>query len=174
MNIALVPAPVEQKPLFSRLMQLYAYDFSETTGEDIDADGLFRAPSIDPCWTDPARHPFLIRVDGACAGFVIVGGRSRLVEDRASWDMAEFFVLRRFRLHGVGAAAATLAFDAFRGPWEVRQTARNTAATAFWRKVIERYTGGQLREVTWDDDRWRGPVQMFDNAGYGGLRSGSV
>lgn len=163
-DITIAPAPVEQKPLFSRLMQLYAYDFSEVTGADIGDDGLFRAPAVDPCWTDPRRHPFLIRADGACAGFLIVSGRSRLVEALSCWDVAEFFVLRRFRRSGVGTRAATLAFDTFRGPWEVRQTARNTAATAFWRRVIEDYTGGRFREEIRDDATWRGPVQRFDNA----------
>jgi predicted acetyltransferase len=164
MHVAIVAAPVEQRPLLARLMQLYAYDFSETTDADVDDDGLFRAPPVEPCWIDPWRHPFLIRADGACAGFVIVHDRSRLVEGRACSDVGEFFVLRRFRRRGVGARAATLAFDAFPGPWEVRQTARNTAATAFWRKVIDRYTQGRFREVLWDDARWRGPVQMFESA----------
>lgn len=164
MKIEIVGAPIEQKPLLSRLMQLYAYDFSETTGDDVGEDGLFRAPSVDLCWAEPWRHPFLVRADGRCAGFVIVSGRSRLVEGLACWDVAEFFVLRKYRRSGVGTRAATLAFDAFRGPWEVRQTVRNTAATAFWRKVVERYTGGRFHEVMWDDARWRGPVQRFDNA----------
>jgi predicted acetyltransferase len=163
MSIEIVPAPIEQQPLLARLMQLYAYDFSETTGGDVGEDGLFRAPSVETCWSEPGRRPFLIRVGGACAGFAIVGDRSRLVEGRACWDMAELFVLRRYRLGGVGARAAALAFDAFPGPWEVRQMARATAATAFWRKAIGRYTGGRFTEVAWDDARWRGPVQAFES-----------
>lgn len=59
--------------------------------------------------------------------------------------------------------AATRLFDAFRGPWEVRQLFRNTAATAFWRAVIGAYTGGGFGEVVVDDERWRGPVQAFDS-----------
>jgi hypothetical protein len=34
-------------------------------------------------------------------------------------------------------------------------------ATAFWRKVIERYTSGAWEELAWDDDRFRGVVQRF-------------
>jgi predicted acetyltransferase len=162
-EVALVVAPVEQRPLFARLMQLYAYDFSEVTGDDLGDDGLYRAPSIDRYWQEPWWRPFLVRAGGACAGFVVVSSRSRLVEGLDRWDMAEFFVLRRFRRGGVGTRAATLAFDAFRGPWEVRQMARAAAATAFWRSAIGRYTGGSFREVAWDDARWRGPVQLFDS-----------
>jgi len=163
MEVALIPAVVEQKPLVARLFQLYAYDFSEVTGDDPGPAGLFRVPSIDRYWQETGWRPFLLEVDGACAGFVVVSGRSRLADGLDRWDMAEFFVLRRHRRAGVGMRAAVLAFEAFPGPWEVRQMARATAATAFWRKVIDRYTGGRFKEVTWDDARWRGPVQMFDS-----------
>jgi predicted acetyltransferase len=163
MEVALLAAGIEQRSTFSRLMQLYAYDFSEVTRDDVGEDGLFRVPSIDRYWQEPWWRPFLLRVGSACAGFVIVGSRSRLVEGLDRWDMAEFFVLQRYRRAGVGTRAANLAFDAFRGPWEVRQMARATAATAFWRSAIHRYTSGRFREVAWDDARWRGPVQMFDS-----------
>jgi predicted acetyltransferase len=164
MDVALVPAGPEQEPLFARLFQLYAYDFSEVTGDDPNAEGLFRVPAIDPYWHEPGWRPFLLEVSGACGGFVIVSDRSRLVDERRRWDMAEFFVLRRHRRAGVGTRAAILAFQTFPGPWEVRQRVRATAATAFWRKVIDRYTGGRFEEVAWDDVRWQGPVQMFESS----------
>jgi hypothetical protein len=43
----------------------------------------------------------------------------------------------------------------------VRQKAENQAATAFWRRLIGRYTGGQFEELWLDDERWRGPTQRF-------------
>jgi hypothetical protein len=49
----------------------------------------------------------------------------------------------------VGARAAAALFDRFAGPWEVRVLRRNTAALAFWRKVIDRYTGGAYTELEW-------------------------
>ena len=78
-----------------------------------------------------------------------------------AFDMAEFFVMRRYRRKGVGAAAATAAFDRFKGPWEIRQRRENVAATAFWRRVIGGYTGGKFDEVHWDNAAWTGPVQTF-------------
>jgi predicted acetyltransferase len=163
MQVELVPARPEQRSLFAGLMQLYAYDFTDVTDADVGEDGLYQAPSVDRYWQEPWWRPFLLRVGGACAGFAVVSGKSRLVDGLDRWDMAEFFVLRRYRRAGVGTRAATLAFDAFRGPWEVRQRARAYAATAFWRSVLHRYTGGRFREVTWDDARWSGPVQLFDS-----------
>jgi hypothetical protein len=46
----------------------------------------------------------------------------------------------------------------------VREKTENLAATAFWRRVIGRYTGGRFEEVVLDDERWRGPVQRLDSS----------
>jgi predicted acetyltransferase len=84
-----------------------------------------------------------------------------LTGDPAVSDVAELFVLGRYRRHRVGMRAAHLAFDRYPGAWEVRQRSWNTAATAFWRRAIGAYTGGVYTEQVLDDDRWTGPVQTF-------------
>jgi predicted acetyltransferase len=75
--------------------------------------------------------------------------------------VAEFFVMRKYRRKGIGAACAAQAFDLFPRRWEVRQLAANAAATAFWRRAIHRYSDGRFEEALLDDERWRGPVQSF-------------
>jgi predicted acetyltransferase len=147
------------------LFELYAYDFSEILGLDVGKNGRFKPPPLEVYWTDPRRHAFLIQVDERLAGFALVQERSHFTGAEAVNDMAEFFVLRRYRRRGVGEHVAGRLFDQFPGPWEVRQRAENHAATAFWRRAIARYTGGRFEEVLWDDERWRGPVQRFESAG---------
>jgi predicted acetyltransferase len=105
-----------------------------------------------------------VRVDAQTAGFALVHRRSRITGDTDTWDVAEFFVMRPYRRKGAGSQAAHQMFDRFRGRWEVRQLHANTAATQFWRAVIARYTRGRYSEAVCDDDRWRGPVQAFDNS----------
>ena len=78
--------------------------------------------------------------------------------------MTEFFVLRRFRRHGVGRAAAFAAFDHFGGPWEVRQREENPNATAFWRRTIDEYTRGDYEETRWVRPQWSEFVQTFSTA----------
>jgi predicted acetyltransferase len=163
MDVALIEVPPAGEPTIERMMQLYAYDFSEFMGSDVDEDGRFRGGTpLATCWTEPWRHAFLVRADGRIAGFTILDERSRLTGDPAVADVAEFFVLRRYRRRGVGAAAAARAFSLYPRAWEVRQTVANTAATAFWRHTIAAYTGGAFKETVLDDTRWRGPVQTFD------------
>jgi predicted acetyltransferase len=167
MDIRLSAAAAGERPTLEALFELYAYDFSEILGFDVADDGRFQLPSLDPYWTDPRNHAFLIRADGKLAGFALVQGRSRLTGDEAVHDMAEFFVMRKYRRHGVGRQAAEFLFNRFRGRWEVRQKAENRAATAFWQRAIGEYTGGRFEDIVLDDERWRGPVQRFDS-GEGG------
>ncbi len=163
MNVRVDPAAREDLPRLRALFTLYAYDFSELLGLDVDDDGGFTVPALEAYWAEPGRHPFLIRVDGKLAGFALVNARSRLTGDDGVHDLAEFFVLRRYRRRGVGERAAAWLFERFRGRWEVRQKPENLAATAFWRRVIGRHTGERFEDVLWDDERWRGPVQRFES-----------
>ena len=159
--ISLEPASKAERPALENLMQLYIYDWSELRPLDVGADGRFPDYPLAAYWEDAWRHPLLLRVDGRLAGFALVSERSRLTGAAGVFDMAEFFVMRRFRRKRVGLAAASAAFDRFKGPWEIRQHDENSAATAFWRSAIDRYTGGSYREVRWDDHAWTGPVQML-------------
>ena len=165
MDVTLSEAAPEAEPMLARLMQLYAYDFSELMGFDIGEDGTFAGgTTLASFWSESWRHPFVIRADTRIAGFCILDERSRLSGDRSICDVAEFFVLRKFRRRGVGAQAARLAFARYPRRWEVRQTAENVAATAFWRRAIADHTGGAFTETFVDDARWRGPVQSFGPA----------
>ncbi|HEY0707925.1 MAG TPA: GNAT family N-acetyltransferase [Polyangia bacterium] len=157
----LVPATRSHLPVLANLFQLYCHDFSELLGLSVAEDGRFATPDLTPYFEETWCHPFLIRVDDRWAGFVLAQQRSRLTDDRQTWDVAEFFVMRAFRRTGIGTQAATEVFDRFPGRWEVRQLPANTAATAFWRKVLTRYTGGAVTETVHDSDGWKGPVQTF-------------
>ena len=161
MNVTVTPATVDDAGRLGALFELYVYDFSEILGLDVGDDGRFLLPPLERWFLEPRRHAFLIHVDGKLAGFALVHGMSRLSGDEGISDLAEFLVLRKYRCRGVGERAAAWIFDRFRGPWEVRQKPENDAATAFWRRVIDRYTGGRFTEETLDNHHWRGPVQRF-------------
>ena len=161
MSVSLDRATATDRPLLVNLMQLYSYDWSPLVGLDVDAEGRFAGVDLNPYWGDDLHHPFVLRVDGRPAGFALIVGRSRLTGTVGVHDMAEFFVMRRYRRQGVGSAAARAAFDAFRGPWEVRQRDEHQEATRFWRAVIDRYSGGEYTESRCDDASWKGVVQRF-------------
>lgn len=70
-TFTVVNAPVQEKQALKRLMELYIYDFSEFLPLDVDEEGFFGYPYFDEYWSDPARHPFFIKVDGKLAGFIL-------------------------------------------------------------------------------------------------------
>lgn len=161
MKIELNPAALEEKVLLERLMELYLYDFSEFDRVDVDDQARYGYPFLDRYWDEAGRRPFLIRVDGVLAGFVLVFEFSLL--GLAGHMIAEFFVMRKFRRMGVGRTAAIAAFAQFPGHWEVSQVFQNVTGQRFWRKVIAEYTRGNYREVGLNNEVWQGPVQTFEN-----------
>jgi predicted acetyltransferase len=128
-DVQVLPAGPGDKPVVRRLLELYRYDFSEFDGSDLDEHGEYGYLYLDVYWTEPDRRPFLLRVDGKWAGFALVRTGPPL-------DMAEFFVLRKYRRSGVGRRTAMALFGMFPGTWTVRQQLSNPSATVFWRSVI--------------------------------------
>ena len=56
--------------------------------------------------------------------------------------MAEFFILRGYRRHGVGVRAARMMYGGcLQGGWEVRVTDNNSVARAFWQRAVSEFTG---------------------------------
>jgi predicted acetyltransferase len=140
-KIEAIPATHDQQPILANLIELYAHDFSEFVDLEIGEDGRFGYASLPLYWTEPGRHPFLIRIDGLLAGFVLVKQGSELTGNQQAWDMAEFFILRGYRRRGIGATAAHQVWKHFPGPWEVRIMQANTSALHFWTKAIAAFTG---------------------------------
>jgi predicted acetyltransferase len=161
MDVEVRLAGPDDRPVLRRLMQLYLYDFATIARWDIGGDGLYgNAERIEGFWTDPGMSAFLIRADGALAGFALVRERAYFA-GAGTRDISEFFVLRRHRKRGVGERAARRLFDLFPGRWEVAELASNAEAQAFWRRVIDRYTGGRFEEAPRPDGQ--GVMQRFDS-----------
>ena len=155
----LAPLTEGERPLFAQLAEFYLYDFTGFAAWDVGEDGRFgRDAWPRSLWERDGRHPLLLRVRGRPAGFAVVDERSPLPGGEDRRYVAEFFVLRRYRRLGYGAAMAGAIFDRIPGRWHVLQMEQNTAAQAFWRRVIGGYTGGRYTEFVHRGE----PVQGFD------------
>jgi predicted acetyltransferase len=146
-HLEVIPATPEQAPILANLIELYAHDFSEFLPIDVAEDGRFGYPTLPLYWSDPGRHPLLIRIDGKLAGFAFIKRGSEVFDNGAVWDMAEFFILRRYRRHGTGTKAAHTLWALFPGPWEVRVMQANVAAQPFWTKAIASFAGAAIAPV---------------------------
>ncbi|WP_405459491.1 GNAT family N-acetyltransferase [Paenibacillus sp. HJGM_3] len=161
-NMTLELAAFEEKTVMRQLLSLYKYDFTDYLPDDINEHGLFEYKYLDHYWTETGRFPFFLRVDGRLAGLALVR-RFESGDQPYAYDMAEFFVMRKYRRSGLGRSAAVELFDRFPGRWTVRQVETNVPSQAFWRNVIRSYTGGSYEEIRRED--WDGPIQTFVSGG---------
>ena len=106
LNIDVSPAAVAERPILRHLMELYLYDFSEVDGADVGYLGFYDYPYLDHYWVEAERSPFLVRVNGYLAGFVLVARYDYLSGQKDCWVIAEFFILRKYRHQGVGEHVA--------------------------------------------------------------------
>ena len=131
-HVELLPASLEQQPILANLLELYIHDFSEFLPLELRSDGRFGYSNLAAYWRDPEthpdRHPFLVRVDGNLAGFVLIKRGSGISGDASVWDMAEFFIVRGHRRHGIATKIAHDVWSRFPGRWEVRVMESNQPA----------------------------------------------
>ncbi len=154
-HIEIIPARQEQEPILANLLELYAYDFSEFHDLELGCNGRFGYGDLLLYWSEPGRHPFLVWVEGKLAGLVLVKRGSEVSGDESVWDVAEFFVLRRYRRRGIGTQVAHEVWRQFPGRWEVRVMESNTAARVFWAHAISMLTGEATQPVRVEKDgRW--------------------
>ena len=152
MKVEVEQVTESQKETLANLLELYSYDFTEYVDADVGDDGRFGYRYLPDYFKDPGRHPFLVRVDGHYAGFGLVRQADR--EGELFTDMAEFFIMRRYRRQGCGAVVAKRVFGLFPGPWELRVMRANEPAQAFWHRVVVDYTGENFEERWFDDETW--------------------
>ena len=144
-QVTLEQATPADATLLSNLLELYIHDLSEVFPIDPGADGRFGYHKLPLYWSEPEqRFPFLIRSGGKVVGFALATRGSPATNNPEVLDVAEFFVLRRYRRTGCGRRAAALLFDRIPGRWIVRVSEGNRGARPFWESVVGAYTRGQF------------------------------
>lgn len=145
-QVLLEIAGSHEMPVLSNLLELYQHDLSECFEVDVQPDGRFGYDRLPLYWSEPERRfPYIIRIGTQLAGFALATLGSPLSDDPNVHDVAEFFVLRRYRRCEVGRQAAHLLWNRYPGPWSVRVFEKNAAALTFWQDVIGEYAGSAIR-----------------------------
>ncbi|MGE7979838.1 MULTISPECIES: GNAT family N-acetyltransferase [unclassified Psychrobacillus] len=146
MSITIEQVDYERKFVLRHLIELYNYDFSEFTNDDVNEIGLYDYKYLDNYWNEPNRYPFFIKVNSKYAGFALI----RKITNDSSNDvynsMAEFFVMKKYRKMGVGRIAAINLFGKYKEKWEVSVIKENKDAQIFWKKVICKYSNNNYIE----------------------------
>ena len=165
MQIELVEVTPAHAPVLDALLELYQYDFTEFTDEDVGDDGRFGNDMVDAVLRQrsgalriPAAHRRQVGGADAAASRRVPRRRTRVHGHRRVLRDAEVSAQRRRR--SAGAALSSIASRAAGKYARSRTTCRRRRSGA---AIIGRYTGGRFEERTWDDEKWRGPVQFFDS-----------
>jgi predicted acetyltransferase len=147
-EITLERASAVDAELLSNLLELYIHDLSAAfPSVELGPDGRFGYPKLPLYWSEPERRfAFLIRSGGKLAGFALATRGSPASDDPTVLDVAEFFVLRRYRRSSVGRDAARLLWSCLPGTWIVRVSEGNVGALPFWASTIAGFTGGAAIE----------------------------
>lgn len=149
-DIQLIPATLADWPLIQNMARFYVYDMSEflgfLEGWELPNDGLYECIDFKKYWQDPHAFPFLIQYKGENIGFAIVDKKGSHAS--IDFNMAQFFILNKFKHKGISQYVAKKCFDQFRGTWEVNVISGNEAAYRFWRKTIKDYTNNHFQEYS--------------------------
>ncbi len=144
--------PLERDVLW-RLIQLCMHDYSEFDRFEIGPDGKFNYRWFDAYFLEAQRHPFFVRVGGQLGGFVLV--RESNGEEDWDFQVAEFFILRRYRRAGIGRDVARKVLSMFPGIWGISFDDENTPAVNFWRSVAGQFEQVLLQREPGKENRGR-------------------
>ena len=146
MSFEIYDAKENEKEIILNLMQLYTYELSffedETTNFQLLDSGLYAMSKyIELYWKEENRHPYILKFNGNLAGFVL----QRFNEENHN-EIAEFFVINKYRKLGAGTFMAKEMFKKYKGKWEIRTLLKNKRAQEFWRKVVKEASNGNYEE----------------------------
>ncbi len=146
-----VPTGPEHTELVRNLYQFYAYESSDWEQEDVEVDGRFyiHDDHLARYWQEPDWSAHLILVDGFIAGFVLIE-RSELPGLEAL-ELADLFVLKKYRRQGIGRALATQILLSGANAWLVRFYRQDETAVAFWHAVLDELPR-PVQAIEVDDD----------------------
>jgi predicted acetyltransferase len=145
----------ESDALLRNLFEHYCHDMSEWFDVDTNSDGS-HSHDTTSIWAKE-DGAYLAKVGGSIAGFAVVGSAAAWLSHTRAQDVHGFFVLRKFRRHGVGQRMAGCVWNEQPGEWLVRVLEANAPAVLFWRTAIRAHCHREFHEEprTIDGQSWR-------------------
>jgi predicted acetyltransferase len=136
-TVELIQTGPEEAELIRNLYQYYAYESSDWEQEDVEADGRFyiHDEHLARYWQDPQWSANLLLVDGYIAGFLLIEGCE--LPGIEALELADLFILKRYRRKGIGRAIATQVLCSGEADWLVRFYDQDEVSQAFWRVVLD-------------------------------------
>jgi len=128
--VSIKPAGIGEKDIIKNLLQPYLTElscFDDHEPDYKDETGQYAYPYLDDYWVEDARYPYLLYCDDQLAGFALV----RKLDNY--YAMAEFYVLPRFRLLGVGTRCTAEILKRHTGMWRIGFNKQNNPSRQLWK-----------------------------------------
>ena len=138
-RFAIERATREDQALLFRMLQFYYFEATQWSGEDLLEDGLYESDAAGVasyCEPDGVDVAWLLKVDGQVAGFVLVesipfeGGQIR--------ELADLFVMPKYRRLGLAEAATRKIVPGHEGPWLLSVFRKDERALRYWQGAFAR------------------------------------
>ena len=141
-------APGEEGTL-ARLFQLYCYDNSGWSGEDVLADGRYDAcdAGLAEYVHAPGHGAAWIEVDGALAGFYLT--EAGMAGATPVQEFSDFFILKKYRRRGLALEVVRRVLLGSDMTWLVAMFRADAAANAFWQQAFARLPFAEV--APWED-----------------------
>lgn len=138
----------EERTLF-RLLQLYYFDSSYWSGEDVQDDGLYDSyeeGAANYIRGKEGEAAYLVRVDGCLAGFALFERYE--FEGEIVDELADLFVLPNYRGRGIATQLIERLVLPAQHPWLIAVFREDAEALRFWQRAFERLPFRSVR--AWD------------------------
>lgn len=137
-NFLLRAANLQDSELLFRLMQYYYFEATKWSGEELGADGLFDCELTDvrASLEAPGQWAYLLYCDSQIAGFVLVDEAE--LEGQTYPELADLFVLPKYRGKGLAAYAVGQIITADQAPWLMAVYLDDAQAYHHWQRSLPR------------------------------------
>jgi predicted acetyltransferase len=116
MNITIEEITIDEKEILRNLLEKYNYEFSQYDDRDTNKLGLYGYKYFDNYWTEENRFSFFIKVDNKLAGFIMINDYPEN-NIKTSYTISEFFIIYKYRRHGIGKYTVNYILNKFKGKW---------------------------------------------------------
>lgn len=131
MSLEICPHQELHKQAIWNLFQFYCYDTSVYDGYDVEESGFYSmsAEYFSQYWSTPTWRAHLLCWNGAIAGFALIEDSDSV---SGALEVADLFVMRRFRRHGIAAKVALHFMEQRDVPWTIVVFDDADDAKSFW------------------------------------------
>ena len=81
----------EDRDTVMNLLEKYLYEFSQWEKTDVNDNGLYGYEYLDCYFEEKNRFPYLIKVGGKLAGFILVCDYPEVLDEKTDFCLSEFF-----------------------------------------------------------------------------------